>query len=287
MIKGLSLRALATVVFVAGAMLAAALLYRGRSGVETTQGITAAQTMIRDNPNLDLVETDEEAGTITVRNNKTGEIATLNFEDIAEGKFSVTTDEGDFSVDASVDGEEGSVTIKGPEGETRFGATSGDMALSLGDAEVDATSGDVAVSTTDQATQGSEISDGEEGGVTKKGPEGETHIGASVDLDDVPDWVPLYPGMTETQSTLYFTPADGVMGAFTGKTSDDARKVVDYYKKHFEDEGYTIQAEALSSTPQGDFGSIVGELSGRTVTVGVVESEGEVQVDLNYNVKKE
>ena len=271
MIKGLSLRTVAAIVFVPLSILVAALIYRGQSGAETTKGITAAQSIIRDNPELDLVETDEEAGTITVRNNKTGEIATLNFEDIAEGKFSVTTDEGEFSVDAGVDGEEGSVTIKGPEGETR----------------IEATSGDVEVSMTDLATQGSEVSDGEEGSVTKKGLEGETRIGASANLEDVPpDWVPRdYPGATDVQSTLVTTD-DRVAGGITFKTDDTAKEVVGHYKKHFEDEGYSITAETSSATAQGGFASIMGELSGRTVAVGAVEQGGSTQVTINYNAKQ-
>ena len=139
-----------------------------------------AETMIRMNPELDPVATDDEAGTITFRNNRTGEEATLNFEDIAEGRFSMTTSEGDYSIDASSEAE---------------------------------------------------------GGVTFRGPEGETRFGASADLSDVPDWVPAYPGATETQSTMHSTTADGFMGAFASKTSDDAQTVVDHFRQLFEDRG--------------------------------------------------
>lgn len=81
----------------------------------------AAETIVRLNPELELVETDEEAGTITIRNERTGEQATLNFEDIAEGRFSWKTEEGEYQIDAAQAAEEGSVTIKGPEGQARFG----------------------------------------------------------------------------------------------------------------------------------------------------------------------
>ncbi len=84
---------------------------------------TAAETIVKLNPELDLMSTDDEAGTVTVKNNKTGEIATLNFEDIAEGKFSVTTDEGEFKMDVSETDDGGAVTFTGPEGEARFGAS--------------------------------------------------------------------------------------------------------------------------------------------------------------------
>ena len=84
---------------------------------------TAAETMIRMNPELDLVASDDRAGTITFRNTRTGEEATLNFEDIAEGRFSMTTSEGDVSIDATGQAGGGGVTFSGPDGETRVGAT--------------------------------------------------------------------------------------------------------------------------------------------------------------------
>ena len=81
-----------------------------------------AETMIRMNPELELIETDDAAGTITFRNKTTGEEATLDFADIAEGRFSVTTEEGEYTVGAASDGE-GGMTFEGPEGETRIGAS--------------------------------------------------------------------------------------------------------------------------------------------------------------------
>ncbi|MCP3962032.1 MAG: hypothetical protein GY719_29675 [bacterium] len=195
---------------------------------------TAAETMIRLNPELELVSTDDDAGTITFTNTKTGEEATLNFEDIAEGRFSMTTDEGEYSIDASntVDGGEGGVTFSGPEGETRFGA--------------------------------------------------------SADLKDVPNWVPAYPGATDTQSTLHSTTADAVMGAFTSKSTDDAQTVFDHFKKYFQDEGYTIGSESMTKTGDGSFGNINGDLGdGRTVNVVIIENSGESQVTINYNQKKQ
>ncbi len=187
-----------------------------------------AETAIRADPNYELIDSDDEAGTITFRNNKTGEEATMNFQDIAEGKWSVTTDEGEFKVDAN---------------------------------------------------------DGGEGGVTLTGPEGETRIGGSTTLDDVPEWVPLYPDATQTQSAYSAKTAQGVGGAVTIQTQDAAKKVVEYYKQQFEDAGYSITAETSSATPQGGFASIMGELSGRTVAVGAVEQGGSTQVTINYNSK--
>lgn len=73
-------------------------------GLEGNPARTIAETAIRMNPELELLSTDEDAGTITFRNKETGEEATLNFADIAEGRFTMTTSDGDFSVDAPAGG---------------------------------------------------------------------------------------------------------------------------------------------------------------------------------------
>lgn len=194
---------------------------------------TTAETMIKLNPEVDLVSTDDEAGTVTFKNKKTGEIATMNFEDIAEGKWSITTDEGEFTVDASSAGEGGGVTFSGPEGEARFGA--------------------------------------------------------SADLGDVPEWVPLYPGATEAQGTYSSKTAQGVSGMVAAKTGDGSRQVLDHYKEWFEDNGYEIQGTTTHTTPDGSLSNIIGELAaeGRTLNVTVTEQKGEVAVAITYNDKAE
>ncbi len=191
----------------------------------------AAETAIRLNPELELVSTDDEAGTITFTNTKTGEEATLNFEDIAEGRLSMTTEEGEYSVDASDEGE---------------------------------------------------------GGVTFKGPEGETRFGASADLSDVPDWVPSYPGATDAQGTMHSVSADGIMGAFTAKTSDDAQTVADHFKQVLADSGYEIGTESMTKTGDGAFGAVTGELKedGRSINVVIMQGQDETQVTINYNQKQ-
>ncbi len=194
---------------------------------------TAAETVIRINPELELVSTDDEAGTITFTNTRTGEEATLNFEDIAEGRFSMTTDEGEFRVDASDAAEGGGVTFSGPDSQ-------------------------------------------------------ESRFGASADLSDVPDWVPSYPGATDVTSTMHTSSANGVMGAFTGKSTDGAQKVLDHFKQLFENEGYEVGTESMTRTGDGAFGAINGDLEdGRSVNVVIIESGDGTQVTINYNQKKQ
>jgi len=97
---------------------------------EENPAMATAQMIVKFTPELEEVSTDEEAGTITVRNTETGEEITVNFEDIEEGKFSFTTDKGEITVDASEMKESGSIKVTDDEGAVVFstgGAVSEDF----------------------------------------------------------------------------------------------------------------------------------------------------------------
>ncbi len=88
---------------------------------ETNPAKAMAELAVRVNPEIELVDSDDDAGTMTVRNRETGEEFTLNFEDIAEGRFSITSDDGELSFDTDADG--GGVTVTGVDGAvSRVGA---------------------------------------------------------------------------------------------------------------------------------------------------------------------
>lgn len=172
----------------------------------------AAETMIRVNPDLDLVESDAAAGTITFRDNRTGEEATLSFADIAEGRLGLTTADGDYTVDASAAGagEQGGVTFTGPAGATRFGAAS---------------SGDVPswipvypASGTLQSTYQSETGAGLSGAVT------------STTSDDAQTVVEYYKKVLEDAgysigSESMTRSGDGAFGAITGELREQERRI--------------------------------------------------------------
>jgi hypothetical protein len=67
------------------------------------------------NPDLELVSSDEAAGTVTIRNTKTGEVATLNMSDVKEGKISFETSEGKTTMD--FDPQAGKMEVRGADGE--------------------------------------------------------------------------------------------------------------------------------------------------------------------------
>lgn len=88
---------------------------KGIDKLEKNPALAVAEAYVRANPELDVVSTDETAGTITVKNNKTGDVVTLNAKDIQEGRFEVETKEGKAVFDAS--GKDGTLKVTNEKGE--------------------------------------------------------------------------------------------------------------------------------------------------------------------------
>ncbi len=78
--------------------------YIGKKFVDKAQknpAMFGAEMLVRANPDLELVSKDDSTGTITVKNKKTGETATVNLEDIKNGKLSFKTDKGSMTIDGN------------------------------------------------------------------------------------------------------------------------------------------------------------------------------------------
>jgi hypothetical protein len=80
-----------------------------------------AELVVRMNPDLEMVESDDDAGTITVREKSSGKVVTMNYEDIEEGRISFESEEGRVEITGQGQGGEGVMTISTDEGETRIG----------------------------------------------------------------------------------------------------------------------------------------------------------------------
>jgi hypothetical protein len=63
--------------------------------------MAAAELAIRANPDVELVESDSDAGTLTVRDKKSGKVFTINADDAKEGRISIESDEGTATFDSS------------------------------------------------------------------------------------------------------------------------------------------------------------------------------------------
>jgi uncharacterized protein YneF (UPF0154 family) len=91
--------------------------------MEANPAKVAAEMIVKLNPELEIVKSDESAGTITIREKKTGKVATFNYEAIKEGKLVFETEEGKVEINAQRNEGEGGVTVTSDEGEVRLGAS--------------------------------------------------------------------------------------------------------------------------------------------------------------------
>lgn len=86
---------------------------------EKNPTMAAAELMVRANPDLELVKSDAEKSTLTIRDKKTGETLTINAEDAKEGKWTFSDGKGKTAnVNVSAEGlqvtnEKGEVTTLG------------------------------------------------------------------------------------------------------------------------------------------------------------------------------
>jgi hypothetical protein len=103
---------------------------KAKSYVETAKknpAIAAAKLMVAANPDLEIVSEDDEAGTITVRDRKSGEEITMNAEDIKQGRLRFKNEKGE-EVTFEGSGESGKegFKIKTDKGTMSFGKAEGE-----------------------------------------------------------------------------------------------------------------------------------------------------------------
>lgn len=88
--------------------------------------VKTIELAMRMNPEVDVVSSDPAAGTITLREKRTGKVVTFNASDLREGRFSFES-EGEtveFDVDEGEEGEPGGLRIASGERTMVFGADS-------------------------------------------------------------------------------------------------------------------------------------------------------------------
>ena len=94
--------------------------HQPRGGVDPS--MATARMIVKLNPDLEEVAVDSDAGTITVRNTKTGEVVAVDFDDIEQGRISFKSGDREIMVDASEAGETGTVKVTDDEGGVIFSA---------------------------------------------------------------------------------------------------------------------------------------------------------------------
>jgi Na+-transporting methylmalonyl-CoA/oxaloacetate decarboxylase gamma subunit len=85
--------------------------------------VAAVKLAIAFNPDLELVKADNAAGTITIRNKKTGEVLTVDMAEAKQGRIRFRNEKGEeVTLEGHGEGGEGSFRVKSKEGEVAFGS---------------------------------------------------------------------------------------------------------------------------------------------------------------------
>ena len=106
------------------ALIFGVIAYKARQFVSSAQrnpAYATARLMAAANPDIEVLSTDEDRGTMTVRNKKTGETFTINLRDAAKGKFVFEQNGKRAEINAQANGDKGSFEIKSSEGSMKFG----------------------------------------------------------------------------------------------------------------------------------------------------------------------
>ena len=173
------------------------------------------------NPEIELVEADKDNRRVTFRNTETGEEFTFDYEDVEEGRFSLTSDGETASIDFDREGEE-----------------SGRMTI-----------------TTDEGT---------------------TTYRAGTELEDHPDWLPIYPGANAETPEME-------AGGFTFETSDSLEDVLSFYTSELESAG--LQIRSRTTTPEGAMLIASASDESRTATVTASVKNGSIEAMVNFMEK--
>jgi hypothetical protein len=121
-------------VLIVGIVIAAALAFGAFKAKQYVEGFekepvaSAARTYAALNPDVEFVEADEESRRVTFRNEKTGELVTIDAAELESGRISFEDEKGKTTFESSGDEDGGSLTIRGPDGSATFrsGAASAD-----------------------------------------------------------------------------------------------------------------------------------------------------------------
>jgi hypothetical protein len=114
----LGLFALGAIAVVGGGLFIAHKLHQAAGNT----GLAAAKVLAATNPDVDVVSTDDDRGTITIRDRKTGKNLTLSFDDIKNGRLHMEADGKQVSIEAKGDGANSGIEVKTSDGESmKFG----------------------------------------------------------------------------------------------------------------------------------------------------------------------
>lgn len=92
---------------------------------EKNPAVAAAKVVALVNPDIEIVSSDDDKGTVTLRNKKTGEEITVDAEDIKKGRLKFRNEKGEeVTFESTGEGEGKGLKVESDRGTMTFGAGS-------------------------------------------------------------------------------------------------------------------------------------------------------------------
>lgn len=209
---------------------------------------------VAGNPDLETVESDAEAGTITVRDRRNGKTTKLTVNAMKDGKITFESDGNEVVMGGGAGGE-GEIVIRDKEGKVLVAkGTPGGGSLTI---------------------------TGAGGQEELKAEAGEGAAGAKL-----PEWLPRYTGATPKEDGGLFntTPTEisGVLGFTTG---DPVAKAIDGYTEQLKGAGLEVKTRLIT----GEGGMIAASSSDekRNVSVTFAVDDGKTTLLVTFTEKKQ
>ena len=123
----------------------------------------------------------------------------------------------------------------------------------------------------------------DEGGTLRiEGPDGEMVFGANVDRENLPGWVPLYPGAT-FEGQGFMKTGDAVRGAFVQKSTASPQEVAAFYRERFSELSIPVQTITSDSDEGGEMIWLNGSEGERSLSVHVgKDEEGKTAIQVSF-----
>ena len=193
------------------------------------------------NPDLEVVSSNDSAGTLTIRDKKDNKVVTVKFD--PKSNSMVVTDEHGKQASIKIDPNTHSMVMTDENGKT-------------------------ASITANEST----------GNIEVKGPDGTMKMGANA--DQAPSWVPVYQG-SSPKNTFSASSANEQTGSYQFTTSDSVEKVLSYYADSLKSAGFKISTTTTNQDGKSGglvTGSTDDSKKSVTVTVGADDKGTQVNV---------
>jgi len=124
---------------------------------------------------------------------------------------------------------------------------------------------------------------GEKGSLTIKGKDGSMQWGAG-SLDDVPRWVPRFPG-GQSVGSFSMQGKEGEGGSFQLKCDGSVQKVADFYEQALKGQGMKVEKHAIQAEGKALVILSASGEGGRSVMANVTQTEEGTVAAIVYSTK--